>query len=409
MAMQSRFLNNRPQNSDDLVLLLFLSNDVAFQKALGKVILAESPYNPMGAALLFKSGDSQAESLLPADHEERFGAHVPYLFEYGQWQLRNKKLDKGESTLIKLVKINPNYYCHNLLARYYLQVNNRTKWEATLLAYLKTDDPGLQPAQARLDLAEYYAEEKQWEKAKEYATAAADTYAGWALYRAARVFEKAGEWEQAEEYVRNMSTRYNDSTYRWFLWCIRTGKGKKEAAYALIKAKFNQKGKLNYNDLALLGLCEDALNHNKESIEYYTKSYSALPHIYTAINAALIDAELGNKESRDNWLIKSMIPPEKKQAADPTFEPQCKMVEYMQEAYKTQKTPPIEMIDKLVAGTAMDPVRPIMYYQMGRVAEQIGDKESAKAFYTKGAKPNAQVDNWHTILCTARLRTLSGK
>jgi len=407
IAMQSRFLNNRPQNGDDLALLANIGTDAAFRKELAKAILAESPYHPMGATLVFMSGNSQAESLLPADHEDRFGAHAPYLFEYGQWQIRNKKLDKAEKTLTKLVKINPNFYCHNLLARYYLQVNNRTKWESTLLAYLKTDDPGLQPAQARLDLAEYYADQKDWEKAKEYATAAADTYAGWALFRASRVFEKAGDWAQSEEYIRNMSTRYNDSTYRWFLWCIRTGKGKKEAACSLIKARFKNKGNLNYNDLALLGLCEEAMNHNQEALDYYTKSYSALHHIYTSVNAAIMEAELGNKTSRDNWLIKSLIP-DKKQTEDPAYEPNCKLVEHIQEAYKTQKAPPIDTIDKLIAG-AKEQNRPIMYYQMGRVAEQINDKEAAKAFFTKGTKQIGTSEHWHTILCIARLRTLSGK
>lgn len=402
-AMATRFYNQRTQSADDLALLSAVANDIPVKRVLSKAIMEASPYHPLAPAILFNTGGPEIESLLPEDHVKRYGMHVVYLADYSLWQIKvNRTLD-AEKTLKKLVSINPNSSSYNSLANCYLYLNDRAKWEETLLTYLKTPDLGLQSARVRLDIAEYHAGQKNWVKAKQYASEAADTYAAWALYDASRIYERAGDFEQAETYIKNMSTRYNDSTQQWLRWCVRTGKGNRNEALALIKTQMEQKGKLSPNDLMLLGIFHEAMNQPKEALDYFSKAYAAQKHVHVAMHAAIMENELGNKEARDTWMAKALIS-DKALAAQADYQGQLKINEMIYESYKTNKLPKKGVVEEFLY-TIGEQTRTGQYYFLGRTSEQQKDYEMAKMFYAMGMQ-SKYTNSWHYLLCDTRLRAL---
>lgn len=405
IAMFFQFLYQRPYNGDDLAMMEPLWPDTLYLRVLGAALLAESPYHPFAPAMLFRSNTPNVLESLPVDHEKRFGSHTIYLFEYGQWLMRNQKLAEAEQILTKLVKLNPNSGGYEALAGYYLKVNNRVKWEETLQAYLKIPDAGLQPASTRLDLAEYHASQKNWDKAKTYAAEAAETYAAWALFRASRVFAMAGDYETSENYIKAMSGRYSDSVDQWFRWCIRYNRGDRAAAYALIKGMMDRKGSLTRVDNMLLGFCHEAMNQPKEAISYFSKVYAGGKNLDVAVRSALLEADQGNKDERDSWIVKALIP-DKTRATSKDYQAQLKITEMIFAANKSGTVPDLEAVEQIVDGIS-EPIRQSQYYLLGRLCEQLKDVEKAQTMYRKGLMPK-QRDSWTYLLCEVRLKALSG-
>ena len=405
VAMFFQFLYQRPYNGDDLAMMEPLWPDTPYLRALGTALLAESPYHPLAPAMLFRCNSPNVLESLPVDHEKRFGSHPIYLFEYGQWLMRNQKLAEAEQILTKLVKVNPNSGGYEALAGYYLKVNNRAKWEETLQAYLKTPDSGLQPARTRLDLAEYHASQKNWDKAKPYAAEAAETYAAWALFRASRVFAMAGDYETSENYIKAMSGRYSDSIDQWFRWCIRYNRGDRAAAYALIKDMMDRKGSLTRNDNMVLGFCHEAMNQPREAVNYYSKVYAGGRNLDVAVRLALLEADQGNKDARDSWIVKALIP-DKSRAGAKEYEAQLKITEIIFAANKSGTLPDFDAVEQTLGGIS-EPIRQSQYYLLGRLCEQLKDVDKAQAMYRKGLMPK-QRDSWTYLLCEVHLRTLSG-
>lgn len=50
----------------------------------------------------------------------------------------------------------------------------------------------------RVDIARHFMGRKEWDKARPYADAAAQTYAGWAMLCAAECYEGLEDWDKAE-------------------------------------------------------------------------------------------------------------------------------------------------------------------------------------------------------------------
>ena len=105
------------------------------------------------------------------------------------------------------------------------------RWKEALEASLKEEDLGLDHASARVEIANYYMEQKQWDKARPYAEQAAMTWAEWAMVCAGRCAEGEKDWNRAEQWYSRATQRYPSTDWAaWYFFCKRTGQGNLEAA-----------------------------------------------------------------------------------------------------------------------------------------------------------------------------------
>ena len=142
---------------------------------------------------------------------------------------------EAERLLLQYIERWPEFWAYATLAEIYQQKHNTSRWLEVLDRFLaQTDDPGLNQAQVRVAIATYYMDQKQWEKARPYADAAAETGEAWALVCAQTCAEGRNDWEQAEKWARATSERYPSVAWdRWFNLCRKSGTGDVDAAVAL--------------------------------------------------------------------------------------------------------------------------------------------------------------------------------
>ena len=131
------------------------------------------------------------------------------------------------------LKVCPDGALYVLLANMCTSRKDADGWLAALEEYLKTEDTGLGHAQVRMQIAQHFMKKKEWERAKPYADAAAASGAAWALRCAADCYEGLKDWETPERLMRSRSDRYDTCRADWFLWCVRTGHGDRQAAERL--------------------------------------------------------------------------------------------------------------------------------------------------------------------------------
>ena len=120
------------------------------------------------------------------------------------------------------------------LAEIYAKRHDSSRWLEVIERYLEHGGgPALEQAQFRVALASYYMSQKQWEKARPYAEAAAATGALWAMTSAENCAVGRKDWKEAEKWARATSERYGSEAWdRWYTLCRKTGTGDIDAAFA---------------------------------------------------------------------------------------------------------------------------------------------------------------------------------
>lgn len=199
-------------------------------------ILMLSPENPYAMSLLVEV-DWDAIQPRVAEWEKKSAEYLPLVGAFGRQYSELKQYDKAKEFLERYIKESPESWAFERLAANYKAQGDVTRWLATLDQYLKSgEDHGLDHARVRVEIANYYMANGQWEKAQPYAEAAAQTWAGWAMQCASRCYEGMKDWDRAELWVRRTSERYPGTALReWLKFCQRTGHGDINAAKALIE------------------------------------------------------------------------------------------------------------------------------------------------------------------------------
>ena len=191
-----------------------------------------SPKWPMSISVAIYKAD---ESQLKQWEQENSDSSIVLLALYRQY-IKLEKNDHAQRCLEKVIEIAPSSKTYTALAHLQKEKGNRDKWREYLEKALEFPSHGLESAQVHHELAEDACDRKDWEAARPHALAAAQSYSGWGLYSAMRVFEGLKQWDEAEKYVRACSERYPNESSAWYFWCIRTGHGDIEEAKELAES-----------------------------------------------------------------------------------------------------------------------------------------------------------------------------
>ncbi len=141
---------------------------------------------------------------------------------------------KAEGQVPEAIKVWRDDWAYEKLAEIYAKKHDISRWLQVLERFLEEGEgPALNQAQVRVVIATYYMSQKQWEKARPYAEAAAATGAAWAMVCAQNCAEGRKDWKQAEKWARATSERYGSEAWdRWYTLCRKSGTGDIEAAFA---------------------------------------------------------------------------------------------------------------------------------------------------------------------------------
>ena len=188
------------------------------------------------------------------------------------------------------------------------------KWLATLEAFLKESDVGLDHAKVREGIADYFMDKKDFARAKPYAEAAATSGAAWAMRCAGKCAEGLGDWTAAESYAKSEAGRYDNSYYAWFFWCLRTGLGDLAAARKSVEDVLeNVVGRQAADDRVVTGLLHASGGAPGKSPPLYKSLHDEKRDDNALLVAAMEYDALGDPISRDqtfaDWPEKNPFEP----------------------------------------------------------------------------------------------------
>jgi tetratricopeptide (TPR) repeat protein len=197
-------------------------------------LLAASPHAPIGQALSAAYGDPQPAAKL-AEVEAKYAEHPVVQWGLGKRHLADGRRADAIRCWKRWVELSPDGDAFRELAGLYRDASDEDRWRETLEASLKEEDTALHHARARVDLAEYYMRKKDFKRAEPYATAAAQSGAGWALLCAAECQMGLERWDEANALYEAAADRYGDPAYAWYFACRATGKMDRAAAEGAVR------------------------------------------------------------------------------------------------------------------------------------------------------------------------------
>ena len=218
----------------------------------------------------------------------------------GQWYLQNDLPEDAIRCFEKSNTLLRNYATCSWLAKTYWDAKQYKKWEDVFVDYLSHEDSSSGHYFTRVALAKGYYSFAEFERARPYALKAADFFGADGLGQASFVEEALGNWERSEFWIKQQSQNYPTLlAFEWYLWCNRTGRGDRRAAWKLAAKHFysppaDPKRAFEI-DSGVFHLLEGRV---KESREAYQRSLKLAPTFTATFMVAQLSRRLEDEASR---------------------------------------------------------------------------------------------------------------
>ena len=290
------------------------------------------------------------------------------------------------------------------MANVYKSQGQADKWLATLEEVLRQEDNALDHADVRDTIAREFMKQKKYKEAMPYADAAAESGAAWAMITASSCHEMLGEWEEAEQWIRATSERYDDCATHWFYWCKRTERGDVKAASAvarpqlaiLAQAITNPKDDFAFGSIMILanepGL---ALARTKRSVE---AKYDAP----LALRLAVLADATGDADLRDRTI--TLLLADTRKVGPITRRTLTLMRDWLARPEAEKVGPDLAKVDAILA--AMPEGRGDIAYLVAQFLDNHGREDDATAYLAIAAAkvPPETTDERNRILARSALR-----
>jgi tetratricopeptide (TPR) repeat protein len=346
-------------------------------------LLQLGPNSPFGVAIAvevdWENVEGQAEQW-----EREVGHHPRVSAALARRYLLLERYEDAERALKLHIASAPDRWAYERLAEIHLERGGEAQWLATMEQFLEQEEYGFSHLRARVNIANRLMDRREYERALPYATEAAESWARWAMQAAIECHEGLGDYEQAELWIRRQVENYPESSFDWYLWCQRTGRGDLEAA-----RRHGQKYLALLDDSAeseellraavfhrLEGRPREALEAMKERMHRTTGPLSAM-HI------ALLSIELDDPEPGREALLQLL----EASAAGELERPYDGVLVELAELFAPvmeqwpQRRLDLEAVDRLLE-EAEEPSRPDVNGFVGRYLVIRGDQERARDYLT---------------------------
>ncbi len=284
---------------------------------IAQKMLRFSPFHAFARTIcIYKDWDNVKGEA--AGWEKESGVSPAVLYALARHYSEAKQYADAERVLLRSIVLSPDLSTYEALAENFKAQGKIDRWQATLEEFLaKVEDLGLDHAHVRVHIAEHYMDLKQWDKARQYADAAATTGAGWAMLCAGNCAEGARDWGRAETWNRAVTERYPETDFaRWYFFCKRTGRGDLAAAHEsldqYLKAHVDR-ADLQTEDYA--GYFYWLEGRSDVAKKAFTRAFQNRRSISAAIALAIM-ADDEKDASRRNELLRELVTKHKDQAPD---------------------------------------------------------------------------------------------
>jgi tetratricopeptide (TPR) repeat protein len=218
-------------------------------------------------------------------------------------------------------------------------------WLQTLDEYLTQQSAGLEHARVRVELATYFMERKQWDKAIPYAEAAAETYAEWAMICAVHCYQGKGDLARADAWFARIVERYPGHELEYAKW-RRFYKviDEQQAAAEVLEQIRRAAERLPVDKQHAIGGQYLASGFSEEALGAFRKVYDAVEapgtKFYNGFFVVVLADQLGQHKLRDEVLaaLAALGPPTR----------QRQLAVLMQEALRDGGTFDVQKLDQFL-------------------------------------------------------------
>jgi hypothetical protein len=299
------------------------------------------------------------------------------------------------------MELTPDLFLYRLYADEYKKRGEIDNYVATLEAFLKTEDSGLDHARVRVELANHFLGVKNYRRAQGYAEAAAESGAFFALQCAARCAESLDEWPKAEAHVRKLSEQFPDQVAIWFLWCQRTGRGEAAAAGKLVEERLGQvKSAPSQSELITAAVYRALTGHPEFGPELLLAAHRKKREDGALLLAASLSDTLQDVGLRERYLNDIAYESSPYRAA--------RMILSRARDEGEEFVPASDKIDAAVNATP-PPGRGLVCYVLGSYALRRGNTELATKYLTKASTEFEPKDVPSAALAAAAIRAMAKK
>jgi tetratricopeptide (TPR) repeat protein len=366
----------------------------------GRMLLEATPDSPYAMATLI-AHDKKATAPEVAAWEKKAGDSTQVLAALARLRTDHKKPQEAERYLTRYVEQQPECWAFQLLAANYKDRGDTRRWLETLERSLTVEETGLEHVQVQVQLADYYMDQGQWSKAKEYAEAAGESWAAWAMSCAQRCAEGMKDWRRAELWAQRQSDRYReqpDSLFRWYLFCVKTGRGDLQAARQFTEEALQEQGGFESLHPDYRAQYQWINGDLKAALGSFRQAYRQSPGFGPCLSIMAV-ADLQGDQSTVAEYRKLLLAKHRQEA--PKI---VRIVELLPEALKAGNSrPPDLKAVKEVLETMPPPARPSAEIWIGLFLRSHGQMAAARPFL-EHCIPARTIPEWHRAFAGSALR-----
>ncbi|MEN6459123.1 MAG: tetratricopeptide repeat protein [Thermoguttaceae bacterium] len=271
----------------------------------GRKLSKISPYSPYAKIILIEN-DWEHVAKQAAEWEKAGEQFSGILAALGERYAAVGRYQDAERCLRNAVDIMPSYQGYLRLASVYKQQQKMDEWKSTLEEYLNHPDYGLSHSQVCNQIAQYYMERGEWEKALPYAEGAAQCYSAWGLLSAAECHEGMHHWKEAESYQKAVAERYEGSRSTWYFFCRRTGHGDLKAARQVLLAEGPSSEDASSDDITM-PVFHVLEKQPEKALAEFEEKFQKAGHPAVGLFAALLCDELKKNDKLATMLEQTTI------------------------------------------------------------------------------------------------------
>jgi tetratricopeptide (TPR) repeat protein len=354
-------------------------------------ILELSPQSPVGISAVLDIDMTLPEKTIE-NWEKTEGHQAAVLRALGiHYAAMNRSAD-AERCLNASLKLSNDPALYRRLAAIAKAEGKMDQWKATLDESLKDQVQDLDHARVRVDIARYLMSQKKFREALPYSEAAAETWSEWGMRCAVQCHEGLEEWDKAELWIRRVSERYPSAWRAWHYWCLRVGKGNRQAAQDFADQYIaNLPENRGADAWFICGLYFSGTGRAKEAVEAFEEANKQKPAGIVRLLAALACDELGDAKRRDE-LLKDI----KAASVD------SKLADLFTKALAKQtKDLDAKAVEEILKQAGANKAR--YAYIVGRFLDNRGNTKAANPYFDLAAQGNQRTEFDFVQLSTIRL------
>ncbi|HVW38083.1 MAG TPA: hypothetical protein VHB99_12285 [Pirellulales bacterium] len=313
--------------------------------------------------------------------------------------------DAYKRRLHAYIELSPDTWAFRALAGAYRREGDLDRWKATLDECLEQPEFGLEHSNLRVQIANQYMDQGEWEKARPYAAEAAESWAEWAILCAIRCYRGLGDDENEGIWRERIVERYPKAAHwlDYYVWARRTGSEKSQQLERTVEPMIAKEApQTDAGSQHMVGLFYQLCKRPKEALTAYRKGAETRDARHACFNnlwLATVAGELKERAVRDQAIERVS------KISDPAAAPFRPLTEWLKKCWQLgEGQSPDLKTAREIAAAAEGNDRVGVNCFIARALDLRGDFDDAVEFYQAATNDPAGRFGATYSLATAILR-----